>query len=806
MAAREDELSPDGGVLRYEAQPRSITAAARRIEPGNKEDLAHIPKKSEKWQDEAWAYYDAIPEIKFAGRFNGNALSRLRLYPAVIFDKDQPPVPIQDAAGQDGISAKLAADADDEHSRLDESESGVAGMMHEFGVDLTISGDSYLVGRRATSTEDESWSVYAESAITKMPDGVGFREKPGQRPVLLPPDTFVARIWRRHSRWPGLADSNLRSILSECEELLIASRQFRAVMKSRNNAGLLFLSSKLSLPRPVDPAKPGELDPFEASFMASMITPTHDDSSASSVVPHIVRGDGKPEELIKHFPLDRKIDESAIARVAFLIQRLAHGLDTPVEILTGIADVNHWNAWQIEDQSYKTHLEPLARVPASGLAATFLRPALLERGNPVEQVSRVVYAVDSSDLTVRPNRSVDAKDAFDRMAISFDAYRSHMSFGDDEAPSPEEMEFRATIGLGLFHRSGIATPGETIPGLPSSGDGASGGAAASIMQALGLIPRERIAISSPAVIDASATPVRSRTEVAAVGQRLADIELRLRDRLQSSSSETMRTVLQRAGSRLKSRAQGNPVLRAMVKRLAPSEVAAALGEDQTITAAGGDMGTIIDVDSFADCGDEFDTWTRQAQDQVIRVLRAAATDDAAADAAVDRYQRNQDSNRTAAREAFVASLLLLANRRLFSPDGSPDLGEFDARLSVPAGLVRGALALAGGSKSPNGRPSETPGDTDLGIAGGVALGPDAIDAAGTIGLTYDSMIWTVGWPTRPFEPHSDLDGIVFTDWDDEQLAYDGWPADENGGLLFPGDHDGCMCVAMPIFTEETDAG
>lgn len=819
MAVAEEDLtahvegrSPvEGETLTYVARPRSITAAARRIDPGNREDLAWVPKRSEKWQDEAWAYVDSVPELKFASGFNGNALSRLRIYPAVIIDPDQPPVAIQDAIGSGGVTSKLAADAADETARMEQSDGGIQGLLADFGTILSVSGDSYAVATPETPIEEEQWNVYSESAVTKIDKGLALRQKPGSKPEPFPPGTLFIRIWRRHKRWPGLADSNMRAILSESEELLIYSRQFRTVGRSRNNAGLLYLSNKLDLPPQIDPTtgKPKELTTMEQSLMSSMITPTHDDGSASGVVPHILRGEGKPDELIKHFPLDRKIDESAIARVTFLIQRLAHGLDTPVEVLTGVADVNHWSAWQIEDQSYKMHLQPLAQVPAAGLAKGFLRPALIIRGNPDDVVQRVVYALDASSLVVRPNRAADAKDAFDRLAISWDSFRDYLGFDEGDKPTDEEIAQRALMGLGDFHRTSIGQPGEAIPGLPGGGDSASGGGDAQarfrIAQALGLIPadatppeRERIAITASA---RDTTPARPPVDV---GRRLVDIELKLINRLQASASESMRTALRIAGNRLKARAQGNPVLKRQVNRVDAQRVAAVLGTDQATAAVGGDLTTLLDG-QFDDVCDEYDTWTRTAQNHVVALIRRVAPDDETADTAVARYQRNQDANRDAGKAALAAALLVYGTTRLFTPDATPDVGEFDSRLSVPAGLIREALALAGGSTSPGRGPTQNPGDLDWGIAGGVALGPDAQEAIAATGLEYDSMVWQVGWPERPFEPHQDLDGVVVTGFDDEVLGFDGWPASDSGGLLFPGDHDGCQCVLMPIYVESGDA-
>lgn len=793
-----------GETLTFVARPRSITAAARRIDPGSKEDLAWVPKKGEKWQDEAWAYVDAVPELKFASGFNGNALSRLRLYPAVVVDPDQPAIAIQDAVGEESwCTQKLADDAKDETSRMEQSDGGIPGLLADFGTILSVSGDTWAVATPETPIEDEQWNVYSESAITKTDKGLALRSKPGARPEPFAEGSLFIRIWRRHKRWPGLADSNMRAVLSEAEELLIASRQFRAVMKSRNNAGLLFLSNKLDMAPPIDPStgKPREMTTFEQAFMASMITPTHDDSSASIVVPHIVRGDGRPDDLIKHFPLDRKIDESAIARVTFLIQRLAHGLDTPVEVLTGVADVNHWSAWQIEDQSYKMHLQPLAQVPAAGLAKGFLRPALQFRGNPVEAVQRVVYALDPSSLVVRPNRAADAKDAFDRIAISWEAFRRYLGFDDGDAPTDDEVAARAIMGLGNFKRSGLAQPGEDVPGLPSGGGNATSGGDGEtrrrIAEILGLVPP-----SKPIAITAASRPAGS-TRTTNVGRDLVDVELRLIGRLQAMASESMRTALRVAGNRLKNRAQGNPVLKQQVNRIDPMQVAAKLGVDQSTAAVGGDLSTLLSG-SFDDVCDEYDAWTLSAQNKVVALIQANAPDEETAQTAIDHYQRNQDRNREAGRAALAAALLTYATGRLFTPDATPDLGEYDSRLSVPAGIIRESLALAGGSTHPSRGPGGNPSETDWGVAGGVALGPDAQEAMSTIGMEYDSMIWQVGWPERPFMPHQDLDGLVVTGFDDEALSFDEWPATDNDGLLFPGDHDGCQCVLMPVYVQSTD--
>lgn len=788
-----------GETLTYITTPRSITAAARRIDPSNPEDLVHIPKRPEQWQNEAWLYYDAVPEIKFAGRFNGNALSRLQLRVVADVSPDGAPVEVEEAVGEEGITASLAAAALDETIRMGDADV-MSGHMHEFGVDLTIPGDSYMVVTPETPTEPETWQVYSESAISRTKQGLTLRQKPGARPELLPPGTIAHRIWRRHSRWPGLTDSNVRSILSEIEELLIYSRQFRAVGKSRNAAGLLYLHQDLDTPAPATGpnGQATNLTTLEAGLTQSLVTPTYDDASASSVVPHIVRGKGRPDDMIKLFALDRKIDDQAIARVTFLIQRCAHGLDMPVEVLTGIADMNHWNAWAMEDQAYRMHIQPLASVPAFGLAKAHLRPALLARGFPQEAVARVGYEIDPSSLVVRPNRAQDAKDAFDRLGISWDRLRKDLGYGDDDAPSPEEVALRAAMGLGDFRARG--NTGAEANGLPAGGNTATGGGQATmqpreIAQAYGLIPREHIAIT------ASSTPARKPVDI---GSRLAAIEARLRQRLVSSASQQLNGVLRQAGNRMKNRAQGTPELRAMTKGIAPEAICPTLGPLRVAALANGD-GQLLDAEQFDETAWDFDRWTRSAQDKAVALLRQYAPDDASAQAAIETFQRNQDANRDTAKAALVAALLAWGTSRLFTPDGKPDLGEWNDRLSVPTSIVREALSLAGGSRGAGRDPGGVPGTDDLGSAGGLFAGPDMQAALGDIGVSVDEWEWFCGDPDRPFEPHHDLEGVTFQGFDDPLLTNDlSWPEYE---FFWPGDHEGCECWAVAVTSQaETTEG
>src|SRR5690606_1919708 len=119
----------------------------------------------------------------------------------------------------------------------------------------------------------------------------------------------------------------------------------------------------------------------------------------------------------------------------------------------------------------------------------------------------------------------------------------------------------------------------------------------------------------------------------------------------------------------------------------------------------------------------------------------------------------------------------------------------DLTAVVPTQTIRQALARAGGAVDAAAPPATAPGALNPGAAGGVATGPRALGALIRVGLATVGWEWTVGMPSRPFEPHQRLAGVQFASWDDPRLVSAGWPGH---GFYFPGDHRGCQCDAVPV--------
>jgi hypothetical protein len=143
---------------------------------------------------------------------------------------------------------------------------------------------------------------------------------------------------------------------------------------------------------------------------------------------------------------------------------------------------------------------------------------------------------------------------------------------------------------------------------------------------------------------------------------------------------------------------------------------------------------------------------------------------------------------TRATASYQDLLELLIGRRIFD---QPVMGEFIVGSTVQYGDIRPVLATLGGGAT----------DTTVQLQGGIGTGTIFADAAAAQGVPLgNERIWLYGLdeqPRRVFNGHLQMDGLVFTDWDDDGLLIspqDAWLRTE---YYYPGDHIGCSCVVAP---------
>jgi len=489
---REESIKPRSNALEltsYGQQarsaafntPRPLTAAATQLRIGDRGEADRFKSRrtagSSAWQSEAWEYYDAIGEIKYAFNLVASVVSRIRLYAAVVHNPAESPIPVRSS---DRVDQRLGAAAERALARLDSAYGGQAGLLKDAALNLAVSGECYLVQMPARIGHNipESWDIRSVDEL--MMDSKGNYTVASRRElatagnasrsggsnnglVKLGGSAFVGRIWRSHPRYSDEADSSLRGLLDMCAELLLLNRTFRATARSRLNAGALYLPDGLSVaanPDPdypfdstdMDPAQTPEesADEFEDQLIDAMTTPIKDEDSASAVVPLIIRGPAELGDKIKQFKFERSFDPALAQRADRVLERILQGLDVPKDVVTGLANVKYSNALQIDESLYKAHIEPLMLLIADALTVVYFRPYLIANGFDETDVHNLCIWYDPSQVATRNDRAQDADAGYDRMAISASTWRRTHGFSDSDAPNSTEMALRMLFEKGAI--------------------------------------------------------------------------------------------------------------------------------------------------------------------------------------------------------------------------------------------------------------------------------------------------------------------------------------------------------------------
>lgn len=426
-----------------EAAPPVLRAAGKRLP--SRADLAKPARQGREWQSRAWEFYDLIGEYRYGCDWVGAMLSKASLFIAKNGER------VTDGPVAD-YAASLFGGPDQQSSFL-----------REIGIHITVAGEAYAVG--TVKNGIERWQIVSASELTTRSGN--FYVSGNQ--IVSEGNPLIIRLWRPHPRRHREANSPSRAILPILAELDVLTKRIFAEIDSRlAGAGLLFLPSELTLPAnavattqadgSVATSGPGvsSADRVQEALQVAMTTAIGDQADPSAVVPIVITAPrDQIENGIKHVTFWSELDAVSIQLRTEAIRRLALGLDMPPEVLTGTADLSHWNAWALEESGIKAHIEPTLALITESLTEGYLIPLLLDDGiDPTEAAAYTVEA-DTSELRLRPNRSKEAMELWDRLALSTSALLRETGFNDrDDVPADTE-----TIGRFLQKvASGSTTP------------------------------------------------------------------------------------------------------------------------------------------------------------------------------------------------------------------------------------------------------------------------------------------------------------------------------------------------------------
>lgn len=442
----------------------SLVASAVRY-PGSS---ARIYRPNQNWQGECYRHYAICGEARFAAKFFGNALSRATLHVAT---RDNGRIePSETGAGVDTLND------------LFNGKDGQEQMLSAIGTHLTIAGECYLVGRTIKKENarigevvgEEMWEVVSILEMQVSGSKWSIRYGDTMQDVVLTDDDVVIRIWIPDPAHRIEADSPFRSLLPVLSEIEWLTRHTFAQISSRlAGAGILFLPQSMSFPPPpknsdgTEPEVKNEAEGFMLTLADGMLTPIEEPSNASAMVPIVVTApdDAIDKSKLMQFWSDLDAETKSMRQDA--IHRFALGMDLPPEQVMGMSSnpgtgggntngVSHWGAWQIEESTIKLHIEPMLEVVCNALTIAYLRP--------LAETDEIVH-YNTAKLRLRPDRSKEAFELYDRGAISLDALLREVGFDTSDKMADEEYK----TWLLRKVASGSATPDQVGQALKAIG-------------------------------------------------------------------------------------------------------------------------------------------------------------------------------------------------------------------------------------------------------------------------------------------------------------------------------------------------
>lgn len=446
--------------------PRPLVAAAERIEidPRKPDTLRNRPYTD--WQQRAWEGYDSIGEIKNGFGIKASLLTRIRLYAGVVANPDEAPVTMGSAIKRELIDERTAAVC---KALMDQLLEFSVDLIRAFSLNTDVAGECYLIHLPQTDGT-KAWTIVSTDEVVPGVGGYQLRQiRNGQEAVPIPEGTFIARIWRKHPRFSREPDSSLMGVRDPMARLLLCERLLRTIIRSRLNAGVLFvpdtITSNLNATQTAEPVieEPGTLDELRQSaavdpsaallsdLIQVMSAPITDETNAAALVPMLLQGPQDAGEKIRHILMSRDIDEYLVKQSDVALDRVLNGIDIPKEIVTGLQAVKYSNAIVIDEGMYKANIEPIALMFVDALTNIWLRPHLLANGVDPAIIRKLVVWYDPTDIVTRPNAAEDATDGFDRGLLSGSAWRREHGFAETDRPDEEEL------ALSLLARS-VALP------------------------------------------------------------------------------------------------------------------------------------------------------------------------------------------------------------------------------------------------------------------------------------------------------------------------------------------------------------
>lgn len=438
---------PDPRQRRSQSVPAALTAAALNIKM-LESARTRITPTNNTWQQELWGYYDTLGEFFISVTWRAYMLSRIRLRAGKLKPGSDEPEIIDSGPAADLVHNFAGGTV------------GQVPLMRKLSVLLDVPAEGWLVGE--TRNGRETWKVISSDEIQRKGQNEfqTIDEQSSEGNVYWRPlgaDTMITRIWRPSDRYNYMARSPAFSARSAMRELELVNRHIVAQYLSRlASAGVVLFPDEITFP--VRDEFMDAPDPFVREWIETAAEAIKTPGSASAVIPMPFRVPAEYVDKVKHVDFTLKMDEKIIEKRDSARKQLTTFLNVPTDLLFDAGDTNHWTMWQLEEGAIRTYIAGDAELMMDGFTRGYMTPYL--KAQNVPDAEQFVFWYDASELMVRPDKSANAKDAYDRLEISGKAYRREGGFDEDDAPTDDELTTMVLRKLALMPQLAIVATKE----------------------------------------------------------------------------------------------------------------------------------------------------------------------------------------------------------------------------------------------------------------------------------------------------------------------------------------------------------
>jgi hypothetical protein len=600
MSRKSQVLSLINGALTAAAQSLNDEASAPNAgQPGSATRV---------WQHAVLAYADSTPELSAGSMYVGNCLSRVRLKPAKRSPDGSINEAFEGAEPVDGVDPQIAGWAAEIVAGMRSKIGGQPELLRRYGEQMFLVGEVYLLLEDIPSGLITEVLTVLELVKQRGVNGSTYKRiwGDGSPDQVLPAGVEPNRVWRPDRRFGRLASSSAKACLVILDELDILTRLVKASsICAMALSGMLLIPDELD--SPLDDAAPDDAEamhPLIFDIIRQAVRAIDDPSSAAAFTPYILQGAADLLDKVRHIPFQASAGEHVTQR-AEALQRLAQGLDLPVEVLLGHMSTTFSNAAQISVDTYKLHIEPMLQMLADAIQETILWPRLAQKmgltpqqvkdGGYPPEIMAVGVHYDASDLVSHPDKSADVvtlatKDQTQTM-VAIREVRMAVGLTPDDAPDDEEVARRLDAYRLAHIRETIAAPAAdaavsledaakaVIPGQSAGSELIGTQAAAAQAAPAGETVTEANA-AAPAVTAAASLPLWVYTVAGA-----ADM--------------TVERIAERTGGRIRSKLKPESLEAGLVSGRDNTDVASILGPEVVARVLGREDFIGAEVASFA---------------------------------------------------------------------------------------------------------------------------------------------------------------------------------------------------------------